>query len=257
MVNFRFFCFKTTLVILCAFSGVFCAPWLGFSFKKGVYENHLALEIQGVHPLSGGIQAGIRPGDLIIAVSGKPFTDMTVIQNAVSKAKSGDRISLEILREGEKIKVSILLTERPDDVSELTGSLIGSKSLALGENFYINKEKVLQKPKLTLLDFWATWCVPCRQTSPILARLYQKYASKGLEVIAVSNENQKELNAFEKTHASPYPMYRDASQALWRHYGITAVPTLLLLDSKGYILKVWSGIPNEGALEKLILSYLK
>ncbi|MDR1759269.1 MAG: redoxin domain-containing protein [Fibrobacter sp.] len=257
MVNFPYFYSKLLFILLWGAASISAAPWLGFSFKKSTYENHLALEIQGVHPLSGGIQAGIQPGDKIIGVGDGPLTDMAVIQNAVAKAKTGEKLTLEILRNGKKTKLSVILTERPDDVSELTGSLIGNKAKALGENFYANRQKVLQKPKLTLLDFWATWCLPCRKTSPILARLYQKYAAKGFEIIGISTESEKELAAFEKGHAHPYPMYRDGTQTLWRHYGISAVPTLLLLDSKGYIIKNWNGAPNETALEKLLREYLE
>ena len=231
----------------------FAAPWLGLSFKKTTYSNHLALDIKGVHPESGCFSVGITAGDTLIGVNGQTLTDMSQIQSAISGHKAGQKIKLEILRDGKKRTVDAALTERPDDISSLMGSAIGSKIASFGENFYKNSEKRKTKPKATLLDFWATWCGPCRKTLPVLANIYKKYGDKGLEIIGISEEPLETLNAFyEKQHASPYPLYRDKTKDLWRRYGIRAVPTLMLLDKDGYIKQVWSGAPTEYMIEQLL-----
>ncbi|MCQ2104550.1 MAG: redoxin domain-containing protein [Fibrobacter sp.] len=233
------------------------APWLGVTFKKGVFENHLALDVKGVHPGSGCFTAGMVAGDQIIGVQGVALTDMSQIQSAVSKGKAGQNIKIEIARDGKKIPLNVKLTERPDDISDLTGSAIGSKIAEFKANFYKNGERRLAKPKATLLDFWATWCGPCRKTLPVLASVYKKYNAKGLEVIGISNEEVSVLNQFyAQQHASPYPLYRDATQDMWRRYGIHAVPTLMLLDQDGYIKRVWSGAPSEAMVEKLVLEVM-
>ncbi len=239
------------LLLACAAS--FAAPWLGLSFKKTTYSNHLALDIKGVHPESGCFAAGVTTGDTLIGVNGQILTDMSQIQSVISSHKAGQKIKLEILRDGKKRTVDATLTERPDDISSLTGSAIGSKIANFGENFYKNGEKRKAKPKATLLDFWATWCGPCRKTLPVLANIYKKYGDKGLEVIGISEEPLETLNAFyERQHASPYPLYRDKTKDLWRRYGIRAVPTLMLLDKDGYIKRVWSGAPTEYMIEQIL-----
>jgi thiol-disulfide isomerase/thioredoxin len=247
--SIRFF----ALLLLLVTTASFAAPWLGLSFKKTTFENHLALDIKGVHPESGCFAVGVTSGDLLVGVNGKPLTDMSQIQSAISSHKAGQKIKLEILRDGKKRTVNAALTERPDDISSLMGSAIGSKIAEFGKNFYKNGEKRKAKPKATLLDFWATWCGPCRKTLPVLANIYKKYGDKGLEIIGISNEGLNELNAFySQVHASPYPLYRDATQDLWRRYGIRAVPTLMLLDKDGYIKQVWSGAPTEYMIEHLL-----
>jgi thiol-disulfide isomerase/thioredoxin len=129
---------------------------------------------------------------------------------------------------------------------------------SFGKNFYKNGEKRQEAPKATLLDFWATWCGPCRHTLPVLEQMYNKYSSQGLEIIGISSEPKNTLLSFyKKQHASPYPLYRDADQGLWRRYGIHAVPTLMLLDANGYIKRVWSGAPSFELLEKLVLEVLE
>jgi thiol-disulfide isomerase/thioredoxin len=252
--SIRFFALSLLLVTTASLA----APWLGLSFKKTTFENHLALDIKGVHPESGCFAVGVTSGDLLVGVNGKSLTDMSQIQSAISGHKAGDKIKLEISRDGKKRTVMAALTERPDDISSLTGSAIGSKIAEFGKNFYKNGEKRKEKPKATLLDFWATWCGPCRKTLPVLANIYKKYGDKGLEVIGISNEGLSELNAFySQVHASPYPLYRDATQDLWRRYGIHAVPTLMLLDKDGYIKGVWSGAPGEYALDQLVRETLE
>ena len=236
----------------------FAGPWLGLIYKKDLYENHLALRVSGVHPESGCLAAGVVSGDLVIGIDGKDLVNVAQIQNVLKNATVGSHVAIEIFRDGKRIPLTVTLTERPDDISSLTGSAIGSKIASFGNNFYKNGEKRQNAPKATLLDFWATWCGPCRQTLPVLEKLYNKYSSQGLEVIGISSEQKNTLLAFyKKQHASPYPLYRDADQGLWRRYGIHAVPTLMLLDSNGYIKRVWSGAPSFEMLEKLVLEVME
>ena len=244
---------NTVLAFLLAAGTSFAVPWLGVTFKKSTFENHLALNVIGVHPESGCFPAGMLAGDMIVGIAGKPLTDMSQIQSVVAGGKSGQKVKIEIAREGKKKTLTVALTERPDDISSLTGSAIGSKIAKFGENFYKNGEKRKQKPTATLLDFWATWCGPCRKTLPVLANIYNKYSSKGLEVIGIADESVDVLNAFyAQQHASPYPLYRDAKKEMWMRYGIHAVPTLMLLDKDGYIKRVWSGAPSEYMIEQIL-----
>ena len=240
------------LFVLCAIPA-FAGPWLGVTFKKTTYENHLALDVKGVHPGSGCFTAGVVAGDKIIGINGKPLAEMSQITSVISKSKTGSTVGIEVFRDGKKIPLKVKLTDRPDDISSLTGSAIGSKMAELGKNFYQNGDKRKAKPKATLLDFWATWCGPCRKTLPILESIYSKLGNQGLEIIGIADEDLNTLNAFyERQHRSPYPLYRDATKELWRRYGISSVPTLMLLDSEGYIKGVWSGVPNQKALEQLV-----
>ena len=249
--------FRSVLVLSLLAASAFAVPWLGLIYKKALYDNHMALQVSGVHPESGCLAAGVVSGDLVVGIDGKDLVNISQIQEVLKKTPVGGKVSIDIVRDGKRIPLTATITERPDDISSLTGSAIGSKMAEFGKNFYKNGEKRLEAPKATLLDFWATWCGPCRQTLPVLEKIYNKYSSQGLEVIGISSEQTKPLLAFyKKQHASPYPLYRDADQGLWRRYGIHAVPTLMLLDSNGYIKRVWSGAPSYEMLEKLVLEVL-
>lgn len=94
--------------------------------------------------------------------------------------------------------------------------------------------------KLTLIDFWASWCGPCRQESPTLVRLYNAYHNKGLEILSVSIDTSEEKwkNAIRKdgytwTNVSDLDGYGGATPAL---YAVTAIPNSFLVDEDGKIM---------------------
>lgn len=95
--------------------------------------------------------------------------------------------------------------------------------------------------KITLLDFWASWCAPCRKAHPYIKEIYAKYHSKGLEIFAVSFDSSRDkwLEAIEEDglpwlHFSDVRHWNSVSRDL---YLVTYVPQYVLVDSKGIILK--------------------
>lgn len=93
------------------------------------------------------------------------------------------------------------------------------------------------KDKYILLDFWASWCGPCRAAMPELKKLNEKYASKGLEIIGVvvSDELNNHLKAAQDLGVT-WPQIFDNKNALTTLYGIEGIPTMILLDKDGTIL---------------------
>ena len=109
--------------------------------------------------------------------------------------------------------------------------------------------------KVTILDFWASWCRPCRLENPNFVKLYDKYHEKGLNIISVSldRENQKSrwIKAIEKDNLS---WYNVSNLKYWQDpvalmYNITSIPATFILDDKGTII---STRLRGSALEKKI-----
>jgi len=91
--------------------------------------------------------------------------------------------------------------------------------------------------KVVLVDFWATWCGPCRESIPHLAQLYKTYQEKGFEVIGMSvdkggAEAVSSVTRFVESMNIPYPVVM-APEDLANKYGVTGLPTSFLIDKEG------------------------
>jgi thiol-disulfide isomerase/thioredoxin len=96
------------------------------------------------------------------------------------------------------------------------------------------------KGKVVLVDFWATWCGPCRAEMPNVIAAYQKYHSKGFNIIGVSLDEEKSLlSNYIKDQKMTWPQFFDGkhwSNELAVKYGIDAIPANFLLDGEGKII---------------------
>lgn len=104
------------------------------------------------------------------------------------------------------------------------------------------KQKTLYKNlgKYTIIDFWASWCAPCRQENPKTVALYNKYKNKGLKIIGVSldTDPQKWISAIEKDKLRWLQLSNLTGwkEPLLQYFKITAIPKLIILDKKGTII---------------------
>jgi thiol-disulfide isomerase/thioredoxin len=113
------------------------------------------------------------------------------------------------------------------------------------------------KGKVVLVDFWASWCGPCRAESPNVLRLYEKYNKKGFEVFSVSLDEKKELwTAAIKADGLKWP-YHVSDLAQWnsvvvKQFGITGIPFTLLIDKQGNLIdKGLRGTALEAKLQEI------
>lgn len=91
--------------------------------------------------------------------------------------------------------------------------------------------------KLTLLVFWASWCVDCRREMPTLAKLYQQFQDKGLHVLAVDLMEPPEIpRAFQKRFSLDFPILLDLTGEVGRRFGLHAIPAIYLLDGQNRII---------------------
>ena len=102
----------------------------------------------------------------------------------------------------------------------------------------------LPQGKVTLVDFWATWCAPCRASMPRVQRLYSEYKPSGVELYSVdtddeSPERASQVSEFLMQNGLTFPVVLDDGTAE-RAFSIASLPTMLLLDRQGRV--VWSHI---------------
>lgn len=127
------------------------------------------------------------------------------------------------------------------------------------------------KGKLVLLDFWGSWCMPCRQTHPHLKQLYSEYKSKGLEILGVSNESGNLETDYKKWTAAldedkmdwinvlNTNSRSDKNKGVLSDYAVNAFPTKVLIDQNGIIIKRFVGNTSKNAemLDEIVKQQLK
>ncbi len=96
--------------------------------------------------------------------------------------------------------------------------------------------------KPAVIEFWATWCPPCRQSIPHLNGLYESFGGK-LQVVGITQEDAATISAFREGTPIKYSIAMDSTGSLARHFGVRGIPYAVLVDSTGKIK--WSGHPMD------------
>ncbi len=111
----------------------------------------------------------------------------------------------------------------------------------IGENRNVKLED--HKGKWVLLDFWFIGCKPCIQLMPEIEKLYNKYHSKGLEILGINiDKNDERLQNFVREKNIPYPMLNTEDRAVSKLYGIIGYPTLILINPQQEVVVISNGI---------------
>jgi thiol-disulfide isomerase/thioredoxin len=96
------------------------------------------------------------------------------------------------------------------------------------------------KGKPAIVEFWATWCPPCRESIPHLNEIYKEYNSKGLQVLGITDEPSQTIRAFIKKMPIDYPVATD-KRNIAADFGISGIPHAFVVDKAGNV--VWEGHP--------------
>jgi len=173
------------------------------------------------------------------------YVSVLIIGNLLAtKAAPADEIKSMF----EGLTPEMKATEPGKKIAEQLENLKSTEVGAVAPNFsaptptgdVLALSDVTSNAKLTLVDFWAAWCRPCRAENPNIVSVYKKYHEKGFDVLGVSLDNKAEhwTNAIESdglewNHISNLQRFQDP---IARLYNINAIPAAFLLDEKGVIV---------------------
>lgn len=111
------------------------------------------------------------------------------------------------------------------------------------------------KGKLVMIDYWATWCKPCKEMFPTFDKLHAKYQDKGFVLLSVSvDEKKSDLDKFLKGHKFPNPVLHD-TVGTYGKWGVRSIPATFLIKD-GQVIAQWTGKQKHETLENAILPNL-
>ena len=142
-------------------------------------------------------------------------------------------------------------------IKEKKGATAAAPDFTLQDNSGKQVRLADLKGRVVLLEFWATWCPPCRAEIPAIERLHTQYGSKGLTVLAVSLDEGgwDEVKSFATEHKISYTVLR-GTEDVSAKYMVRLIPSMFLIDKQGNIMKQYMGGGNVEAVEQEIKALL-
>ena len=125
----------------------------------------------------------------------------------------------------------------------------------------VNSTSLLGKGPI-VINFWATWCIPCMQEMTAMKPMFEKYKSQGLQVISISIDDAKtavKVPAMVQLKAFPYMILLDPNKDIYNKFGISNAPELLVIDKNGKIVLHHQGYTpgDEKETQKAVEELLK
>ena len=141
-------------------------------------------------------------------------------------------------------------TSDGDLAPDFTGKTLDGKNIRLQE----------QRGNVVMLNFWASWCGPCRTEMPLLEDMQKKYQRMGFVLLGVNvDEDTKAAQRFLNDVTTTFPMVLDSQGSISKSYNVDAMPTSIFIDRNGKIRDIHRGYKagDEKAYEKIIKKLIR
>lgn len=160
------------------------------------------------------------------------------------------------------LKITIIILVAITIHAELQAQRIVRNFSLPGENIQNVNLSEIQGEKLTVIDFWTSWCKPCINAIPEMIKLQEKYQLEGVAIIGINADGPRSVSKalpLARSMGVNYPILFDTSGDLISEFNITAFPTLLILNSKREIIFTHEGFRKgeEKLLDEAIAEALK
>jgi thiol-disulfide isomerase/thioredoxin len=207
-------------------------PWIGIAIEKG----DKGVRVKDVRGKTPAEAAGLKASDEVVSIDGAPVKEPGELIDIVQKKGVGASVKLSVVRDGKPLEVTLALAARPDEAQMLRDHLIGKPAPALeAEKLAGPHDLAGLKGNVVIVEFWATWCGPCRSTMPVLTDWQKKYGKDGLRVVGVSAEEADVLTPFLAKHKLGYTVARDTTGKLSGSFAVPAIPTIVVIDRDGVV----------------------
>jgi thiol-disulfide isomerase/thioredoxin len=212
-------------VLLLAFSGFAAAQNLPPQTSQA-NQNSSPANSSSVNPSAASTPAGAPPSPTILQNSAMQVdqpASLGEIARLSRAKKSAQAKAVRIFDDENMPRAPIRAGEKAPEIQEGSGS-----SFSGG--------------KITILDFWATWCGPCRHALPGLKQLQAIYGGNNVEVVSISeDEDEDAWRSFVAQNQMNWTQRLDSNHEIMRQYGASSLPTYILIDKDGTVVQQYVG----------------
>jgi thiol-disulfide isomerase/thioredoxin len=196
------------------------------------------LRVTSVVPASPASAAGISPGDVVILANGGPPGPPDTFTLSIRAAGAGRDYPVVVMRGNRRLAFNVHLAALP------------RMGLTVGQPPPLLVAQVVRGPgpgdleqlrgRVVIVDFWASWCGPCRAVMPLLNQMHQRYGAQGLSVIGVTDESASIATLVGNQLSIDYTLAVEPSAAA--RFGVTGLPTMVVIDRHGNVRRVSVGV---------------
>jgi len=241
-------------------------PWLGVGLANerikdkvtGEVSTTNRVQIRQVFPGSGAKAAGLVAQDIVLEIDGVGITSVDQLIRMVASRRVGDRLVVAFERAGKRKALTVTLGTRPDKQQMVRNTWLGKQlpaSFTFSEPLAGGQHALKEfRGKPLIIEFWATYCGPCKRAAPWLDALRARYAAKGLQVVKISNQDPETVRAHLRKvghTAGDKPLVLvDPNDIVRRKLLLSAMPTFLYVDAAGVVRNIGFGARSKAELDR-------
>jgi peroxiredoxin len=209
--------------------------------------------------LTAGIAVVAAIAGVVLVAAMRPAPEAARSGPGVAGGTEGARVTARAAlkpRKGRVLSVADAVKEidlirppRQKFAEDFTLTLVGGDKLRLST----------ERGKVVMINFWATWCPPCREEMPAMERLWRQQKGQGFVLVAVSvDSDTKNVKPFLDAHALTFPVALDPKMDLANTYGVRALPSSFIVDRHGYLTalalgpRAWDSDAAHSLIEGLV-----